>query len=175
VEELTRDEWIEMFKSAEERVLHLEMRDVYAVPEEEEQIIRWRAGEYDPASDEKDREWWLELMQETTARGVDVRRARIISEPVTEYIRYEHAGTPFNLRAGEDIRWLSRRRASMISLPGNDFWLFDGSLVVFNHFSGDGAWAGTETTSHHAAVQLCRTAFDTVWELATPHSEYKPD
>lgn len=32
-----------------------------------------------------------------------------------------------NVKAGEEVRWLPRRQASDLALPGNDFWLFDGS------------------------------------------------
>ncbi|MFC1414321.1 DUF6879 family protein [Streptacidiphilus sp. N1-12] len=46
----------------------------------------------DPASDHWRRSW-VELIGETTGRGVVVQRARIVSEPVSEYIRYEHAGS----------------------------------------------------------------------------------
>jgi hypothetical protein len=77
----------------------------------------------------------------TLARGVVMRRARIVSEPVTDYIRWEHAVTPLNLDAGEQVRWLPRRHASDIPLPGNDFWLIDGRLAMFHFFTGDGDWA----------------------------------
>jgi Family of unknown function (DUF6879) len=30
-----------------------------------------------------------------------------------------------NIAAGEEVRWLPRRRASDLRLPGNDFWLLD--------------------------------------------------
>ncbi|MFD5097412.1 DUF6879 family protein [Streptomyces albidochromogenes] len=105
---------------------------------------------------------------------VVMRRARIVSEPVTDYIRYEHAITPLHLQAGEDVRWLPRRRASDISLPGNDFWLLDGRVVQFHHFTGTGDWApdGKERTTDPAAAALCHAAFETVWERGIPHEKY---
>ena len=73
------------------------------------------------------------------ARGVRFRRARIVSEPVADFIRFEYEATAgLNVAAGEEVRWLPRRRASDLCLPGNDFWVFDGRLVRFHHFSGDG-------------------------------------
>jgi hypothetical protein len=72
------------------------------------------------------------LVRHHVARGVKFRRARIVSEPVTDYIRFEHAITAgVNLAGGEQVRWLPRRRASDLCLPGNDFWPFDGRLVRF--------------------------------------------
>ena len=105
--------------------------------------------------------------------GVAVCRARIVSEPVTDYIRYEHAGTHVILSAGEMVRWLPRRLTSDIAVPGNDSWLLDGALVRFGHFTGDGALAGHEFRSEPAVAKLCADAFEAVWERAVPHEEYK--
>lgn len=55
--------------------------------------------------------------------------------------------TPWNIEAGEEVRWLPRRRASTIALPGNDFWLIDRHTVVWNHFTGAGDWAANEVTT----------------------------
>ncbi|GAB2929481.1 DUF6879 family protein [Streptomyces mayteni] len=153
--------------------VHLEMRDVYGIEDEAEEFASWRAsgGGMDPAWAEA-RRGWLDTVRGAVARGVIMRRARIVSEPVTDYIRYEHAGTPLNIQAGEEVRWLPRRRASDIALPGNDFWLFDNRLVRFNHFTGDGASAGPEVADDPAVVKLCAEAFEAVWERAAPHADF---
>lgn len=164
----------ELLDAARHSAVHLEMRDVYAVSKETSEFQRWlKTGERpdDPAADY----WqeWTNAVGRTVARGVVVRRARIVSEPATDYIRYEHAGTPVNLAAGEQVRWLPRRHASDIALPGNDFWLFDDKLVRFGFFSGDGDLVGHALDDDPATVKLCTSAFETVWERAIPHSEYK--
>lgn len=154
--------------------VHLEMRDAYAVDNEKGPFADWRAGvRLDPADRASWWRPWLDLISETVARGVVVRRARIVSEPVSEYIRYEHSGTFTNIAAGELVRWLPRRLASDIALPGNDFWLFDGTIVNWNHFTGDGNSAGPEITEDPAAAKLCGTAFEAVWERAIPHDQYQ--
>jgi hypothetical protein len=135
----------------------------------------WQAGQRpDPA--DRDSWWrpWLDVIVETTNRGVDVRRARIVSEPVSEYIRFEYETTFTNVAAGEHIRWLPRRHATDLALPGNDFWLFDGSLVRVGHFDGDGKSTGHELTTDVGIVKLCASAFEAVWERATPHERYRP-
>ncbi|WP_330290695.1 DUF6879 family protein [Streptomyces sp. NBC_00576] len=40
------------------------------------------------------------MVSHAVARRVVARRARIVSEPVTDYIRYELAGTAVNVHAG---------------------------------------------------------------------------
>ena len=113
-------------------------------------------------------------MRATTARGVHVRRARIVSEPVTDFIKYEYDLTEgLNLAAGEDVRWLPRRAASDIALPGNDFWVFDNRLVRFNYFAGNGEERGDELVNDEAVVRLCVSAFESVWQRAIPHRDYR--
>ena len=53
-------------------------------------------------------------------------------------MRFEYDITFTNVAAGEEIRWLPRRRASGLALPGNDCWIFDGRQVLWNHFTGEG-------------------------------------
>ncbi len=108
-------------------------------------------------------------------RGATVRRARIVSEPASEYIKFEYEVTAAaNLAAGEQVRWLSRQKASDLALPGNDFWLFDDATVLFNHFGADGAATGTELRTEPSVVRLCASAFEAVWDRAVPHDRYQP-
>ncbi|MFH8467514.1 DUF6879 family protein [Streptomyces sp. NPDC017991] len=164
----------ELMDSVLRSAVHLEMRDAYGVAGEADDFSCWqRTGERD--TDPESPYWseWTSLVRRTVARGVVVRRARIVSEPVTDYIRYEHAGTVVNVAAGEQVRWLPRRQASDIALPGNDFWLMDERLICWNHFSGAGASEGGEISENEAAVRLCAKAFEAVWTRATPHENYK--
>lgn len=163
----------DLIRSVRESAVHLEMRDTYGVENEIEGFAAWKQGH---RLDPEDRgSWWrpwLDIVQEVTAKGVVIRRARIVSEPVSDYIAFEHSGTFTNVAAGEQIRWLPRRSASDLALPGNDFWLFDGRLVQFNVFDGVGRWVHTDQTEDPAAVELCASAFEAVWERAIPHEKY---
>ncbi|MFJ5808196.1 DUF6879 family protein [Streptomyces sp. NPDC093093] len=61
-----------------------------------------------------------------------------------------------------------------IALPGNDCWVFDAEIVLFNHFSGDGDWSepGWEVRSEPAVARLASAAFEAVWERGVPHEKY---
>jgi hypothetical protein len=149
--------------------VHLEMRDTYTPSDP--RFRAWLAGSPlpDPANPQ-----WSELVRHHVERGVEFRRARVVSEPVTDYIRFEHAITAgVNVAAGEQVRWLSRRRCSDLCLPGNDFWVFDDRLVRFGYFAGDGEFIGHEMTSAPAVVRLCASAFEAVWERAIDHAKYQ--
>lgn len=162
--------FIELLMTCETSAVHLEMRDSYTPRDPD--YLRWIAGHpFDPAE-----RWpeWIETVRKVVDRGVEVRRARIISEPVTDYIRYEHALTSrLNIASGEHVRWLPREHASDLALPGNDFWVFDERLVLFNHFAGDGSSRKKEVREEAGVIRLCRTAFDAVWQRAIPHEQYR--
>ncbi|WP_344116919.1 DUF6879 family protein [Streptomyces blastmyceticus] len=164
----------ELINSSEHSAVHLEMRDAYGVAEENADFAAWKAGDHSSRRDRMGRRReWLELVARTAARGVVMRRARIVSEPVSDYIRFEHEGTQLNIEAGEQVRWLPRRQASDIALPGNDFWLFDDRVVRFGHFSGNGQYIGEDFTDTPAVAKLCASAFEAVWERGTPHERFK--
>jgi hypothetical protein len=159
----------------EREAVHLELRDVYSLASEAQRFADFLAtGRRDHEAEAPARRYWTDLIRSLRSGGRTVRRARVVSEPVTDYIRYEWAGTDPIVAAGEDIRWLPRRLASGFALPGNDFWLFDDQTVVFTVFTGDGDVAERQLTTDPAAVELCRSAFEAVWSVATPHEEYTP-
>ncbi|WP_062208011.1 DUF6879 family protein [Streptomyces sp. NBRC 109706] len=168
--------FLDLLAGTQRTAMHLEMRDVYGVGDEAADYERWkRTGERD--SDPASEYWapWVRLIGETVARGVSMRRARVVSEPVSDYIRYEHAGAVVNVAAGEDVRWLPRRQASDLLLPGNDLWVFDHDAVLFNHFDGNGNWSSPqwEVRTESALVNQVRAAFEAVWSRAVPHADFK--
>ena len=132
--------FLEAMAAATSTAFHLEMRDHYGVAVEAEDFARWQqSGErdMDPAS-----EYWsdfIRLVRETLGRGVELRRARIVSEPVSDYIRFEHAGTSVNVAAGEQVRWLGldNRDADLRMVLGQPS---QGT----RHQAGDGAGEGSD-------------------------------
>lgn len=158
-----------LFKNAVRSAIHLEMRDSYE-PDDPD-WLDWRAGHrFDPAQ-----RWntWFTMMTESTARGVQARRARIVSEPVTDYVRYEYDVTePFNIASGEAVRWLPRSKTVGMLLPAMDFWVFDETVLVINHFDGYGGNLRHEQLDDPPLAARYSHAFDEIWNRATPHAEY---
>src|SRR5439155_4604365 len=176
--ELALTEWVDqsiedMLRACERSAVHLEMRDGYMRSDPD--FAAWRDGQrWDPADRESWWHPWYQATSDVTSRGVEIRRARIVSEPLSEYVRYEYDCTFMNIIGGEKVRWLPRRRATDLALPGNDFWPFDGRIVLVNHFTGEGESAAHETTTDLAVVKLFATAFEAVWGRAIPQDEYRP-
>jgi hypothetical protein len=172
---ITEEQRDSFFDTFQREAVHLEMRDVYATDIERSRYRTWLRNE--PLDPEAEAEWWRpwrEFMARNRQQGKTLKRLRIVSQPVSDYIRFEWLDAAELVRAGEDVRWLDRRRASTLLLPGNDYWLFDRETVAFTHFSGDGHVLGHEMTTDREIVRMCSDAFDAAWKVATPHDAFKP-
>lgn len=145
------------------------MRDAYTP--DDPAFLDWLAGMPVAAPAGPD---WYELVRAHTARGVRFRRARVVSEPLADYIRFEYESTALNIAAGEQVRWLVRRRGAGLLVPLNDYWVLDDRLVRFGYFAGNGAFLEDELTDDPAIAGACAEAFEAVWERAIPHDEYRP-
>src|SRR5437868_12651009 len=147
------------------------MRDAYML--DDPNYHAWQGGRR-PDPDDRTSWWrpWLQTIMDTVERGGEVRRARIVSEPASDYIRYEYDLTFSNVCAGEQVRWLPRRQATGLALPGNDFWLFDDERLLINHFSGNGDWIDVERIDDPDVIKMCAEAFEAVWQRAIPSNVY---
>jgi hypothetical protein len=159
----------ELIAKATRSAVHLETRDAYTP--DDPAFHAWLAGR--PVSDPAGADWY-DLVREHTARGVEFRRARIVSEPLADYIRFEYESTIPNIDAGEQVRWLSRQSNPGLLVPLCDFWVLDDRLVRFGFFAGNGEFIGHELCDDPAGVRSCAEAFERVWSRAVPHDEYRP-
>jgi hypothetical protein len=164
------EELDELLRSGFDReAVHLEARDAYGTAVELPHMAKWAVGEHD------DLEWlqgWCGRLREHVGAGRSVRRARVVSEPLSDYQRWSHSIALPMVEAGEDIRWVPRRLMSSVAMPGNDFYLFDDRLAVFLLYTGNGLAAGMTGSTDRADLRLCRSAFEAAWELSVPHREY---
>lgn len=160
-----------LLAGATKSAVHLEMRDTYYG---NPRFEAWQNGARIDWSDRAS--WWRPFHQDiadAVSRGVVVRRARVVSEPVTEYIRWEHYVTRGNVEAGEQVRWLPRRRTADLLMPGCDFWIFDEQVIRVHDFAGNGDFLGEEFSDDRALVELNAAAFERVWGRAIPHQDYE--
>lgn len=175
---LAVEEWRDLFADFQTDAFHLELRDSYEVAGEVTRFRRWMAGERESYEDVA--AWfrdWTDKVHAATRAGRTVRRVRVVTEPISDYIRFEWHDTPHNLAAGEEIRWLPRHQLpadTVFPAQGNDFWLIDSSTVVVNHFERDNRSRGKELITDPATVAECVAVRDLLWDMAVPHAEYQP-
>jgi hypothetical protein len=170
MESISEGEFGELLTTFKRDAIHLEQRDAYGTEIELPYMAKWAAGEPD------DLAWlneWCESLREHVAAGRSVRRARIVSEPLSDYQRWSYSIAQPMVDAGEDIRWVPRRRVSLLALPGNDYYLFDDRLAVFLIYAGSGLAVDRLASTDPADLKLCRSAFEEVWKLSSPHRDYE--
>jgi hypothetical protein len=118
---------------------------------------RFSRASLPPRSAESDP--WLSLVAAHTAGGRLIERVRIVSQPLTDYTRYEFAGYRDNIAAGERVRVLPRAAlaADDQRWASDDFWIFDDELVALLSYDEEGHFLGApqaeDTTPYLEAKQ----------------------
>lgn len=169
---LEGEAWSRYFRDFASSAFRLELRQVYTMAGEADELRRFRAGEQPPADYHYK---WLDTVAEARQAGKTMRRVRVVERPLTDYTEYEFAwGFAYNVKAGEDIRILDLTGRPALDLPDHDFWLFDESTVVKLVYRPDGTQIGRELVE---APDL--SAYlgwrDTTWRDAIPFHDYRQD
>ncbi|MCD0447661.1 hypothetical protein LO762_00390 [Actinocorallia sp. API 0066] len=158
--------------NAKRSIIRLEMRDAYD-PSQASSFAEWKQ-----TGGLSSHQWgdWAAIVGDAVNRGVTWRRVRVISKPMSEYMRWEHAVTDMNVSFGEDIRWLWRHDAADLLLPAADCWVFDSRIVRWNFQRGDDTNPRVYTFSSDPRITRdIAGAFTAAWDRATPHTEFKPE
>lgn len=163
-----------LFETLTKDAFHLDLRDDYTVADEDRPYQSWLRQ--DPV-DYPYMQPWTQLIQRVTGQAKTVRRVRVVTQPHSPYIQWEHAATAHNENADEQNRWLPRHLLpDELAFPvaDHDWWLSDGRLLAVGHVDSDGRVLGSELVATLAAVAECVRVRDLLWDLATPHREYEP-
>lgn len=166
---LVGEDFMRLFQTFDDTAFRLETRDHYAVSDEAEAYVKFLAGE------PFDLEWheaWLAGIRDIAASGRRLQRVRLVSEPPTDYQRFELVITPTNQEAGEDIRVLPRSDATDLDLPSYDFWLFDENRVAVMRFDVEGVFHGVEMVEEGSMVTAHQAARDRAISRAVPYAQY---
>lgn len=163
-------EFDQLFRTFRYTAFRLETQGVYQEPDEVEPVRRFLAGE------SPDDTWlspWTDNIRAMTRRGRQFQRVRVLTEPLTDYLRFEmDLALRANIPAGEDIRSLWMSGAEGLELPiGSDFWMFDDGLVGVLQF-GDRGLLGLEMVTDDAEIEQYRRWRDVAWSTAAPAEDW---
>lgn len=117
---------------------------------------------------------WAERVRKVRPLGKRFQRVHIVSEPLTDYLRFEFAWSyRDSFAAGEDIRIL---RSDLVKVPAEaqlaDYWLFDSTTLVSMRYKPDGQFDSAEITEEPAGVITANRARDAAVSLSIPFGEY---
>jgi hypothetical protein len=163
---LTGEDFEDLFRTFEHTAYRLEVRESYY---EKEQLRQYLAGE---RVDLSYMETWLALMTSLRAEGRRIERVRVVSRPYSDYTRYGLWLCQYNVRAGEDIRYLHRDDENAAGLPRHDYWLLDSSRLYIVRFDDTDELLGAEPVLDPATVVRHCFWRDAAWHHAVPYSEF---
>jgi hypothetical protein len=167
-ERLTGDAWSRTLREFRSSAWRWETQGVYCEPEEQEPFRQFLAGQQPDLSFMNG--WWATVEANVRA-GKRYGRIRVLTEPLTDYLRFELSFTQGNIDAGEDVRVMSLDRARQLDLPTHDFWLVDDELAAVMHF-GETGFLYAEAVTDPAQVSRFREIRDQAWQDAVPFREY---
>jgi hypothetical protein len=167
---LTPGEFEDRFTGLFQReAFRLETLDWYDSPGTDERVRRFLAGQPD---DPAIRAGWDELLAEARAAGKRMSRVHVVTEPLSDYLRFELDFYRGSAAAGEDIRILPRSRVTGLDLPGFDFWLMDGTTAAVMTYGDRGLWLGVQVVTDPGFAARCRTWRDTAMACAMTLRDY---
>ncbi|WP_435583444.1 DUF6879 family protein [Amycolatopsis thermoflava] len=134
-------------------------------------VERWLRGE--PAVETDEDRAWVDYIAGLRAVGVPFARVRMLTDPLTDYLRWMLATTDRNVDAGEDIRWVEQRDVAGLGLPDYDFYVFDDDRVVVLRFDDGKQLVAVELDDDPGVVRQHQQWRDRVWPLAIPHTDYR--
>lgn len=165
---LTGETWARTFREFRTSAWRWETQGVYREPYEQEPLRRFLAGQQPDMSFMDD---WLSGVRDASAHGRSFGRVRVLTEPLTDYLRFELSFTPLNVDAGEDVRVLPDSRRAELDLPQEDFWLFDDEWAALMYF-GDQGFSHAEVVRDAPTLDLFREIRHLAWKDAIPFRDY---
>lgn len=142
-------------------VFRLEVLPYYNAASDEDDYRRYLRGEAAPAATVKAP--WLDRIRLDTAAGRIWRRVHAVTEPLTDYLKYEAEwGYRYSAAAGEQIRIAPL--TSALTKVG-DFFVIEGERVVRSRYDASGRFQHAELLQSDAAAPYVAIAA-LLWEQA---------
>ena len=133
---LDGEAWQAKFRDFQSEAWRLETLPEYRVPQEEEEIRAFLAGDrIDPHTHSNS---YTEDLKRVRREGRSKGRVHIVTRPLTIYLRYEFMYYQPHVWAGEDIRIMDVTDRENPLAGVQDFWMFDKTEVVLMNYEGDG-------------------------------------
>jgi hypothetical protein len=138
-------------------LFRLETMQEYSGSSEDAAFAEWRRTGVVPLTDEL--RWWCERVRRRVADGCRVQRVHVVTEPLTEYMRFELASYAPNVAAGEDVRILAvpQGTAWPHDVPQQeDFWLIDSRQLWSMRYAPNGHWLGVQPSTDPQQIVRAR-------------------
>ncbi|MFE0101130.1 DUF6879 family protein [Streptomyces sp. NPDC059009] len=163
------DAFAKLFTTFEHTAWRLEMRRRYASDEAADTYREFMATGH--ASWDLDSPW-CRHRRELASQGKRVERVRVVDNPPSIGQLYLLDNARRNSTVGEDIRSLARTDVERLSLPEEDFWIFDSRLVALLNFDAEDTLLDVELITEPVKVNQYLQARDAAMHHAIPYEQF---
>jgi hypothetical protein len=170
VTDLNDPTWQQLFTGLQSSWFRLETLQQYDVDYESTEFQDFlRSGVLDREPGE-----WQNMISQHVQQGRRLQRVHVVTEPLSDYVRYEIAAYEHNQRAGEEIRLIPTQGASWPKgLPrDHDYWLFDDRDAWQMVYDPSGRFIAAERVTDPAAIERCRRWRDSALDQSIPLDDY---
>ena len=168
----------DLFAGWKHSLFRLETLPEYLVEAEAERFQAFREGRPLPERPDESREWYR-YIEETISGGRRWQRVRVVSRPLTDYLRFELASYPDTARLGYETLIAEREGHPELAALMSDFYLFDGdeesAFAILMSYDDQGGFKGMWRTSDPPVVDICRRYRDLALAAARPLEEFVTD
>lgn len=170
---MTPEDFDRLFDRFTATCVRLEALPVYDVDTDEVHDLKaWRDGTARPLRSILT-DPWLARLAASTAGGKRWSRVRVVSEPPTDYERWELTALAESQTVGEEVLVAHRADTGQVE---EDFWLFDYGLpsaqLVAMHYDTAGRWQGAELVDDPVLVEKAADRLRAVRKVAVPLNEH---
>lgn len=152
----------------------LETLQVYRADYEDADYQRFLAGK--PPGGFREHDSYVEEVTRGTAQGRRYHRVHVVTEPLTDYMRFECTGYRETVAAGDDVRILAVREGTWPEgIPHRDYWLFDSLRLLEMNYDQDGKFVSAELIEDPEEVVRANHLRDRALHLSIPYAEYVAD
>ncbi|WP_325049451.1 DUF6879 family protein [Saccharopolyspora rhizosphaerae] len=155
-------------------LFRLETLQQYSGSSEDEAIAQWRRTGAIPLTDELRQ--WCERIDRRVKDGCRAQRVHVVTEPLTDYMRFELASYEPNIQAGEDVRVIPVREGQWpADVPfESDYWLIDARQLFSMRYAPDGQWLGADLVTDPQQIADACAIRDAALAQSLPWRDYNP-
>lgn len=165
------DEFVRAIRGCRRLVFRLETLQVYRGSGEDEWIAAFERGAPHPPP-EPEQDEWEAMIRSMTAAGVLIQRVHVVTEPLTDYLRFELAWAyPPNAAAGEDVSIADATAGWPMGVARHDYWLLD-DRVYDGVYEPDGTWRGVRPQHGQAAIEAAQKSRLAALGAAVPLADF---
>jgi Family of unknown function (DUF6879) len=174
ITDVASPEFDALFTNFEFTAYRLEALQRYDVSYEIEPYRAFTEGRPRPRDTAKNA--WTAMLKDAVRNGKIVQRVHLVSEPLTNYLRYELEWSyPPNVEAGEDIRILPAHLGTGYLAPLRilrDYWLFDSHDLWVMEYGPDGKFLAIEQVTDPGVIVARAFQRDAALHYAIPYADY---